>query len=246
MARTLVPAGRVEKSLDPAGRSACATVVSSRSLRSPAAGRTCRTSPSSSLCGPATFFDDGRSERPADRGHRGARPSGRRRRLLYRHRARTASRSTLSLSPSRKTSSQRGQQRFNVYCAPCHDRTGDGNGMIVRRGYKLRPPIAVDRLTAALQRIYLRRDHPRLRRHARLCRADCSRATAGPSWPTCARCRLSQNATINDVPPEERAQTGGREMTAQALDFQVSDELRARSSAMAYARAGRRRRGHAC
>jgi hypothetical protein len=28
----------------------------------------------------------------------------------------------------------RGQQRYNVYCAPCHDRVGSGMGMIVRRG----------------------------------------------------------------------------------------------------------------
>ncbi len=33
----------------------------------------------------------------------------------------------------------RGQQRFNIYCAPCHSEVGDGNGMIVQRGY-LRPP----------------------------------------------------------------------------------------------------------
>ena len=30
---------------------------------------------------------------------------------------------------------ERGQQRFDVYCAPCHSRTGDGNGMIVQRGF---------------------------------------------------------------------------------------------------------------
>jgi cbb3-type cytochrome c oxidase subunit III len=33
----------------------------------------------------------------------------------------------------------RGQERFNIYCAPCHNRTGDGMGMIVQRGYR-RPP----------------------------------------------------------------------------------------------------------
>jgi Cytochrome C oxidase, cbb3-type, subunit III len=33
----------------------------------------------------------------------------------------------------------RGQQRFNIYCTPCHSRVGDGNGMIVQRGYR-RPP----------------------------------------------------------------------------------------------------------
>lgn len=30
----------------------------------------------------------------------------------------------------------RGQTRFNVYCAPCHSPLGDGNGMVVQRGYK--------------------------------------------------------------------------------------------------------------
>lgn len=30
----------------------------------------------------------------------------------------------------------RGRERFNVYCAPCHDQTGSGNGMVVQRGYR--------------------------------------------------------------------------------------------------------------
>ncbi len=40
----------------------------------------------------------------------------------------------------------RGQQRFNIYCAPCHDRLGDGNGMIVRRGFRKPPSYHIDRL----------------------------------------------------------------------------------------------------
>ena len=31
---------------------------------------------------------------------------------------------------------QRGRERYNIYCAPCHSPTGDGNGMIARRGFK--------------------------------------------------------------------------------------------------------------
>jgi cytochrome c553 len=31
---------------------------------------------------------------------------------------------------------RRGQERFNIYCAPCHSRAGNGQGEIVRRGYK--------------------------------------------------------------------------------------------------------------
>jgi mono/diheme cytochrome c family protein len=30
----------------------------------------------------------------------------------------------------------RGQERFNIYCSPCHGVAGDGEGMIVKRGYK--------------------------------------------------------------------------------------------------------------
>jgi hypothetical protein len=43
----------------------------------------------------------------------------------------------------------RGQQRFNIYCAPCHSRVGDGNGMIVQRGYKHPPSYHIDRLRKA-------------------------------------------------------------------------------------------------
>jgi mono/diheme cytochrome c family protein len=34
---------------------------------------------------------------------------------------------------------ERGQQRFNIFCAPCHSPAGDGDGMVVRRGFP-RPP----------------------------------------------------------------------------------------------------------
>ena len=34
---------------------------------------------------------------------------------------------------------ERGQQRYNVFCSPCHDRVGNGRGMIVLRGFK-QPP----------------------------------------------------------------------------------------------------------
>jgi mono/diheme cytochrome c family protein len=41
---------------------------------------------------------------------------------------------------------QRGQERYNVYCAPCHGRTGEGNGMVVQRGYRQAASFHVDRL----------------------------------------------------------------------------------------------------
>src|SRR5690242_21697950 len=30
----------------------------------------------------------------------------------------------------------RGQDRYNIFCAPCHGRTGEGNGMVVQRGMR--------------------------------------------------------------------------------------------------------------
>ena len=36
-----------------------------------------------------------------------------------------------------ETTIKRGQERFNIYCAPCHDRTGAGRGMVVQRGFFL-------------------------------------------------------------------------------------------------------------
>jgi len=43
----------------------------------------------------------------------------------------------------------RGRERFNIYCAPCHSRTGDGNGMIVQRGFRPPPSYHTERLRKA-------------------------------------------------------------------------------------------------
>ena len=40
----------------------------------------------------------------------------------------------------------RGQERFNIYCSPCHGRTGEGNGMVVQRGYRQAANFHIDRL----------------------------------------------------------------------------------------------------
>ncbi len=40
----------------------------------------------------------------------------------------------------------RGQERFNIYCSPCHGRTGEGQGMIVQRGFKRPMSYHIDRL----------------------------------------------------------------------------------------------------
>lgn len=44
---------------------------------------------------------------------------------------------------------RRGRERFEIFCSPCHDRVGTGQGMIVRRGYRPPPSLHVERLRAA-------------------------------------------------------------------------------------------------
>jgi mono/diheme cytochrome c family protein len=44
----------------------------------------------------------------------------------------------------------RGQQRYDIYCAPCHSRLGDGNGVIPSRGFPRKPPsFHIERLRKA-------------------------------------------------------------------------------------------------
>ncbi len=48
-----------------------------------------------------------------------------------------------------ETDLTRGRERFNIYCSPCHSRVGDGNGMVVQRGYKHPATYHRDRLRKA-------------------------------------------------------------------------------------------------
>lgn len=43
----------------------------------------------------------------------------------------------------------RGRERFDIFCSPCHDKTGGGNGMIVQRGFRPPPSFHVERLQKA-------------------------------------------------------------------------------------------------
>lgn len=42
-----------------------------------------------------------------------------------------------------------GQTRYNTYCAPCHAPSGNGDGMVVQRGYRQPPSLHIDRLRQA-------------------------------------------------------------------------------------------------
>jgi hypothetical protein len=44
---------------------------------------------------------------------------------------------------------RKGRQRYEIYCSPCHGRTGEGNGMIVQRGFPAPPSFHSQRLRTA-------------------------------------------------------------------------------------------------
>ena len=48
-----------------------------------------------------------------------------------------------------KTFLERGHQRYDIYCSPCHGRLGNGLGMVVQRGFKQPPSYHIDRLRNA-------------------------------------------------------------------------------------------------
>jgi hypothetical protein len=48
--------------------------------------------------------------------------------------------------PVNMTFLKRGQERFNIYCSPCHSRVGDGQGIMIQKGYVPPPSFHLDRL----------------------------------------------------------------------------------------------------
>jgi mono/diheme cytochrome c family protein len=95
----------------------------------------------------STFFNDARSARPVVEGTV-ARGQLREDEFLYTGKIKGED---ATIFPMRIDAAvmARGQQRFNIYCAPCHGRTGQGDGMVVRRGYRRPPSIHQDRLRNA-------------------------------------------------------------------------------------------------
>jgi len=51
--------------------------------------------------------------------------------------------------PVTKEIVERGRERYNVFCSPCHGFSGDGDGMIVQRGFRRPPSLHEDRLRTA-------------------------------------------------------------------------------------------------
>jgi mono/diheme cytochrome c family protein len=54
-----------------------------------------------------------------------------------------------SAPPATEALLQRGRERFNIYCSPCHGLAGDGDGVIVAHGFPKPPSYHIDRLLAA-------------------------------------------------------------------------------------------------
>ena len=98
---------------------------------------------------------------------------------------------------------QRGQERFEVFCAPCHDRTGSGNGMIVQRGYRRPPSYHIDRLRQAPIGHFFD-----VMTHGFGSMPDyADQVPPRDRWAIAAYIRalqLGQDATLADVPPPER------------------------------------------
>jgi mono/diheme cytochrome c family protein len=51
--------------------------------------------------------------------------------------------------PITRADIERGRERFNIYCTPCHGRLGDGNGMVVLRGFRQAASYYNDKLMKA-------------------------------------------------------------------------------------------------
>ena len=99
----------------------------------------------------------------------------------------------------------RGQDRFNVYCSPCHDRTGSGNGMIPRRGYRQPPSYHTDKIRE-LQNGFIFD----VITHGFGAMPDyAAQIPPQDRWAIVAYVRalqLSENASVNDVPADARSQ----------------------------------------
>lgn len=109
--------------------------------------------------------------------------------------------------PVTKVVLERGKERFEIYCAPCHGRTGAGDGMIVRRGFTQPPTYHQARLREAPAGHFfdvMTNGYGAMYPFA-------SKLTPEDRWAVAAYIRvlqLSQNAQVSDVPAKERENIG--------------------------------------
>ena len=121
---------------------------------------------------------------------------------------------------------ERGQQRYDVYCSPCHGRIGNGLGMIVRRGLKQPPSYHIDRLrNAPIGHFYdvMTNGYGAMLNYA-------SQVQPRDRWAIAAYIRAlqySQNANVNDLSQEARAKVPamGQALTPEQKAAQQSQPL---------------------
>jgi len=98
----------------------------------------------------------------------------------------------------------RGEERFNVFCSPCHGRTGEGDGMIVQRGFRKPPSYHEDRLRNAPVGYFFD-----VMTHGFGAMQDYSaQLPVADRWAIAAYIRalqFSQRASVDDVPADRRA-----------------------------------------
>lgn len=100
---------------------------------------------------------------------------------------------------------ERGRERYDIYCSVCHDRLGNGLGMIVRRGYRRPPSLHIDRLrTVANGHIYdvIANGFGAMPDYA-------AQVAPADRWAIAAYIRALQRTrtgSLADVPPEAAAQ----------------------------------------
>ena len=99
----------------------------------------------------------------------------------------------------------RGQERFNIFCAPCHDRSGAGRGMVVRRGYQPPPSLHIERLREAPVGHFF----DVMTRGLGAMPDYAEQVPVSDRWAIAAYIKalqLSQGAPLSDVPAEKRGE----------------------------------------
>ncbi len=104
--------------------------------------------------------------------------------------------------PVTKEMLERGHERFDIFCSPCHGRLGNGNGMIVQRGFKQPFSFHIDRLREAPPGYF----YGAITNGFGSMPSYATRILPEDRWAIVAYVRalqLSQHATLNDVPESE-------------------------------------------
>jgi mono/diheme cytochrome c family protein len=149
----------------------------------------------------STFFNDGRSARPVIAGTV-ARGQLREDALLHTGKVNGEDATVFPFAIDAPLMA-RGQERYDIFCAPCHGRTGIGDGMVVRRGYRRPPSFQDERIRSApVGHFYdvMTNGFGAMPDYA-------TQITARDRWAIVAYIRalqLAGHATVADVPEAER------------------------------------------